>query len=136
MSDSVFGTFTHRLMHPHEHSDDLDASDNCGAFGWLRGDKERALFLEFRIKDGNVFAVGYTWLEKVRYNPSEGITLKFTNQTIRIVGRNLAGQMRAGLSLLNGILWHKVPWVAQADASAAMLADKQAVVIERIELGN
>jgi hypothetical protein len=137
MSDNVLGTFSQRLMRHHDqHGDDVDGTENCGAFGWLRGSKERAIFLEFRLKDGNVFAVGYTWLEKVSYNPSEGITLKFTNASIRIAGRNLAGQMRPGLSLLNGILTHKVPWVAQADSAAAMLADKQAVVIERIELEN
>jgi hypothetical protein len=135
MSDSVLGAFTQRLMHHEDHlGDDVDDSENCGAFGWLRGPKERAIFLEFRLKDGNVFAIGNTWLEKVSYNASEGITLKFTNHTIRILGRNFAVQMRPGLSLLNGILRHKVPWVSQADSAAAMVADKQAVVIERIEL--
>jgi hypothetical protein len=135
MNDSVLGTFAHRLMqHQDHHCDDLDASEHCGAFGWLRDNKERALFLEFRLKDGNMFAVGYPWLEKVSYNPSEGITLKFTNEAIRIVGRNLAGQMPPGRSLLAGILQHKVAWVVQADSAAAMLADRNAMVIERVEL--
>jgi hypothetical protein len=124
------------MNHHDHHGDDLDVSENCGAFGWLRDTKERALYLAFRLKDGNVFAVGYPWLEKISYNPSDGITLTFTNQTIRILGRNLAGQIRSGRSLLAGILQHKVQWVAQADSAGALLADKQAVVIEGIELGN
>jgi hypothetical protein len=138
MSDSVLNTFTQRLGKHHlgHHSDDTDGTENYGAFGWLRGMKERALFLEFRSKDGNVFALGYTWLEKISFNPSDGITLRFTGQTIRIVGRNLNAEARPNVVLLNGLLRHKVPWIQQADSATAMLADRQAVVIERIDLGN
>src|SRR6266404_1320814 len=89
---------------------DLESVDDLGAFGWLRGIRESARMLELRKKDGNILAVGYGWLERVEFNPSEGITLSIVGRTIRIKGRHLNGEARPAVRLFEGITRHRVPW--------------------------
>src|SRR6185437_4413480 len=66
-----------------------DGTEDLGAFGWMRGQRERSVMLELRKKTGDVLAVGYGWIERMEFNPSEGITLHCGRLTIRIKGRNL-----------------------------------------------
>jgi hypothetical protein len=42
-------------------SAEIEAADDFGAFGWLRGVQDRAIMLEIRHKDGRVTAKGYSW---------------------------------------------------------------------------
>ena len=73
--------------------------DDLGAFGWLRGIRDRAIFIEFRRKDGSIIAYPYHWLGPAEFNPSEGITLKFGVATVKITGRNLNAQIRPNVRL-------------------------------------
>jgi hypothetical protein len=115
-------------------AEEVEAVDDLGAFGWLRGTRERAVMLELRKKDGNILAIGYGWLEKVTFNPSEGITLHIVGQTIRILGRNLNGEVRTNVRLFQGIVRHKVPWLQEADSAGTLQAGKLATIIEKIEV--
>jgi hypothetical protein len=45
---------------------------DLGAFGFLRGVRDRAVMLELRWKDGSVVAFAYAWLERAGFDPSEG----------------------------------------------------------------
>lgn len=112
---------------------DVDAVDDLGSFGWLRGIRDRAVMLELRKKDGNVLAVGYGWLERVEFNPSDGITLSMVGQKIRIQGRNLNAEVRPLVRLFEGITRHRVPWIQEADEPTAMEADAAAMLIEKID---
>lgn len=114
-------------------SDD-DSNDDLGAFGWLRGTHERAAMLELRKKDGTIIAYPYTWLEKAKFDPSEGILLKFGPDKLKIIGRNLNGEIRPSVRLFAGIARHRVPWIQEADRAHAMEAGRGAVVIEAIEV--
>jgi hypothetical protein len=135
VSDSILHHLTDRVAkRATEPADDADAVDDLGAFGWLRGVRERALYLELRRKDGSVHAIGYPWLESITFNPSEGMTLKFTGQTVKIRGRNLTEPAKENVMLLNGILRHKVPWIQEASRSIATWTDKRATVIESIDI--
>ena len=60
----------------------------------MRGVRDRAIMLELRRKNGNVLAIGYGWLERAEFDPSEGITLHLVGQKIRIKGRNLNDEAR------------------------------------------
>ena len=134
MSDSVLNQLVNRLPKTlPERTDEFDVIDDHVAFGWLRGVKDRCYFIEFRKKDGSVTALSYMMLERVDYDASEGITLKFTTQTVKLIGRNLNSEVRPNVSLLNGILRNKVPWVHESGSSAMLAADKHATVIESIE---
>jgi hypothetical protein len=114
---------------------DAEGTENLGAFSFLRGARERAEMLELRRKGGDIRAMGYSWLERVDFDPSAGLTLYFgSGQTIRIKGRNLNTVTRQQISLLGGILRHRVPLIVESDQSGVLLqADKSAVVVEAIE---
>src|ERR1700675_342861 len=65
---------------------------SCGAFGYLRGIRDHASAVEFRFRDGNSTWFPYGWLGPWRYNPSEGLLLKFSGDLIYLVlikGSNL-----------------------------------------------
>ena len=90
--------------------------------------------LELRKKDGNVTALGYAWLERVDFEPSDGLTLHFTGQKVKVSGRNLETEVRPNLRLLNGLIRHKISYLQESDGATAMEADRDVVLIERIEL--
>jgi hypothetical protein len=136
MSDSVLHHLTDRLARKsQEPIDDPETTDDYGAFGWLRGVRDRAFYLEIRKKDGSVIALGYPWLESVAFNPSEGMMLTFAGRKVTIRGRNLRQPAKDNVALLNGILRHKVPWVQEAQHSVSMWSDKTAtMMIEEIHI--
>lgn len=111
---------------------DEETPADLGAFGWLRGVRDRALMLELRRKDGSIVAFPYAWLERAEFDPSDGITLRFGPQKVKITGRNLNADARPNVRLFAGIVRHRVPWIQEADEPATMLAGKGAVVIEDI----
>lgn len=110
-----------------------DACDDLGAFGWLRGIRDRAVMLELRRKDGSIVAIGYGWLERVAFDPSEGITLSAAGQKVRIKGRNLNAEVRPSVRLFEGIARHRVPWIRESDRAAAMGAEDRAAIVDSIE---
>ncbi len=116
-------------------ADDPEESDDLGSFGWLRGVRDRAVMLELRHKDGTMTAFGYAWLERLEFDPSEGITLKFTGATVKITGRNLNAERRPNVRLCAGILRHRVPWIQEAAGAQLLEAPTDATVIETIKVG-
>jgi hypothetical protein len=113
---------------------EADTTDDLGAFGWLRGVRERAIMLELRKKDGGVTALGYAWLERAEFDPSAGITLTFTGKTVKLIGLNLNAEVRPLVRLFDGLTRHRVAWIQEADEPTALTADRRAVVVERIEI--
>jgi hypothetical protein len=111
-----------------------DAMDDLGAFGWLRGVQDRAIMLEIRHKDGQITAKGYSWLQSAEFDPSTGITLNFSGETIRITGRNLNAEARPNVRLFAGIVRHRVPWIQEADGAAVLEAVKDVVIIENVKV--
>jgi hypothetical protein len=115
-------------------SADVEAADDFGAFGWLRGVQDRALMLEIRHKDGRLSAKGYSWLQSADFDPSEGITLNFSGETVRITGRNLNSEVRPNVRLLAGIERHRVPWIQESARAAVIEAAKDSVVVEEVKV--
>ena len=120
-----------RTAIPSRANEDEPPAD-LGAFGWLRGTHERAAMLELRRKDGSIVAFAYAWLERAEFDPSEGITLRFGMEKVKITGRNLNAESRPNVRLFAGIVRHRVPWIQEADEPAAMGAGRGAVVIESL----
>jgi hypothetical protein len=108
--------------------------DDLGAFGFLRGVRDRAIMLELRHKDGSIDAFGYAWLSKSTFDPSEGITLHFGASTVKITGRNLNGEVRPNVRMFAALLRHRVPWIQEAGGTTIIQAAKGAIVVERIEV--
>lgn len=116
-----------------EAEDETETTDDLGSFGWLRGIRDRALMLQLRKKNGNIEAPSYGLLERAEFDPSEGITLHFVGQTIRIRGRNLNKELRPSIRLFEGITRHRVPWIQEADETTVLAASKQQTVVESID---
>jgi hypothetical protein len=110
----------------------LDAANDLGAFGWLRGVRDRAVMLELRKKNGNITAIGYAWLERAEFDPSEGITLFVMGQKIRIKGRNLNAETHFGVRLYQGITRHRVPWIREAGEATRFTDARTETIVESI----
>lgn len=136
MGDDVLERYTRRVMSPAlpnsltEH--DADAAEDYACFGWLRGVRDRALMLELRKLDGRVMAVGYAWLERVEYEPEAGITLFLPGLTVKIKGSGLNTTLPSGVRLLDGILRHRVPWLAESGRNDS-LRERRLVNIDGVE---
>ncbi len=108
--------------------------ENCGAFQWLRG-HDRALMLALQFRNGNIIALGYAWLEEVRFMPSDGITLIFNGQKqVTITGRNLNAEVRPHIRLIDGLVRHKIAAIQECERLAYLTHEDQSTLIERIDL--
>jgi hypothetical protein len=132
MFDKAVDPFAPRRKDNGTVSMDGDGVEDLIAFGWLRGVQERAIMLEIRHKDGRLTAKGYSWLQSAEFDPSTGIMLNFSGETVTIKGRNLGGEARPNIRLFAGILRHRVPWIQEAEGAAVIEAAKDAVVIEEV----
>lgn len=135
MDRSVLEKYTNRLDTEQEAASQGDdgAPEDLGTFGYLRGIRDRATMLELRRKTGDILAVGYGWLERVEYDPSEGITLHLAGQQIRIAGRNLNAELRPMVRLFEGITRHRVPWLRESTEAEVIQAGREACVVTSIE---
>lgn len=115
-------------------ADEGESLDNLGVCGLLRGIRDRALMLELRHKDGNVDVFPYAWLSRATFNPSEGFTLRFGSETVKITGRNLGAPIRSNMTLLNALVRHRLAWIQECDEPAALSAPRHAVVIDGISV--
>jgi hypothetical protein len=110
-----------------------DSPQDFGAFGWLRG-HNRAIMLELRFRNGNIVALGYSWLEEVRFDPSDGIILIFAGQrVVRILGRNLNAEKLPNVRLFDGLIRHKVTWVQESDEASLVIGGGTVTIIESIQ---
>lgn len=139
MSDSVLDRFNRPAAKAASPSvlasvePDPEELDDYGAFGWLRGVRDKAIMLELRRKDGSVRAIGYAWLPVIDFDPSKGITLTYHGTKILIIGRNLNAENRPNIRLFQGIVRHRVPFIQEADRASIMMAEPAATIVERIE---
>jgi hypothetical protein len=113
-------------------SADSGSVDDFHAFGWLRGIGERATMLELRKKSGDVMAIGYSWIERVEFNPTDGIKLHVHGEKIRIMGRNLNAEVRPEVRLFQGIARHRVAWVQEADRPVDLKNGGTVTIVEGI----
>lgn len=135
MSDS--STLTRLASRPgldaHLREPEDELCDNLGCFGYLRGVRERAVMLELRKKGGNILAIGYAWIERITFDPSEGITLHAAGQRVLIVGKHLNGPEGARARLFAGLAQHRVPWIQEASQAECFARSSLACVVEAIE---
>lgn len=95
-----------------------EAELSCGAFGYLRGIRDLPGSVEFRFRDGNSAWFPYAWLGPWRYNPSEGLLLKFSGDMVYLVlirGSNLDKPLKEGAINLTtgGLQRNRVVWIRE-----------------------
>jgi hypothetical protein len=113
MSEALERYAVRRLRNDPSERAPEEETEDFGCFGWLRGVRERAVMLELRKRTGSIVAVSYSWLERADFDPSEGVVLHVGPQVIRIRGRNLNTEIRPAVRLFEGIVRHRVPWLAE-----------------------
>lgn len=134
MDKSVLHKYTNRTDPESAGSTVLDLeTDDLGCFGWLRGARDRSLMLELRRKTGNVTALGYAWLHRIDFDPSEGITLWFAGQKVVLRGQNLNAEVRPTVRLLDGIVRHRVTWIQEASGADMMDCSEGRCFVEAID---
>lgn len=126
---------------PRPAGDAKDEGDEaaCRAFGFLRGQRDRALMVEFRLATGDTVALPYSLLGPVRYNPSAGLLLRFTGDLVTLVlirGSNLAAAVGGGSVNLTdrGLHRHRVVWVREMDAGEVSAAGRTEPTVDAIEI--
>lgn len=134
MDKGVLQKYTNRIDAEQEGASQGDdsAPEDLGTFGYLRGIRDRATMLELRRRTGDILAVGYGWLERVEYDPSQGITLHLAGQQIRVKGRNLNAAVRPTVRLFEGIARHRVPWLRESTETELIQAGTDVCVVTEI----
>ncbi|QDT53876.1 hypothetical protein Pan44_19020 [Caulifigura coniformis] len=113
-------------------SDPEGAIDDHVAFGWLRGLRDRAIALELRRRNGNITALPYAYLQKIEFNPSQGLFLTFAGDRFKIEGRNLNAEVKPGVKLFEGLCRHKVTFIQESPQLDQFSDDDRLVVIDSI----
>jgi hypothetical protein len=103
---------------PKKEAEAEEVEVSCGAFGYLRGVRDVPGTLEFRFRDGNSVFFPYGWLGPWRYNPSEGLLLKFSGDLVYLVlirGSNLDKPITEGAINLTtgGLQRSRVVWIRE-----------------------
>lgn len=109
----------------------LEPKNVMEPFG-LAGEGEAPLpMLDFRGHNGTSFALPYSQLQSIAYDPMEGVSLEFREHKIRLHGRNLR-------PLYDHLLLHRVTFVQEEDFDATPETETfiDRIIVERMpEIG-
>ncbi len=118
-------------------ADEGEAS--CAAFGYLRGIRDTAASMEFRLRDGNSMWFPYSWLGTWQFNPSEGLLLKFSGDVVYLVlirGSCLDKPLADGSINLThaGLQRHRVIWIREMSKDEIERVGETGPTIDSIEI--
>jgi hypothetical protein len=121
-------------------SEGEEGEASCLAFGYLRGIKDHAGAVEFRFRGGNSTWFPYSWLGPWKYNPSEGLLLKFSGDIIYLVlirGSNLDMPLEQGTINLTtgGLQRHRVMWMREMSEADIKSVGETGPTIDSIRVG-
>ncbi|MBS0265800.1 MAG: hypothetical protein JSS02_27965 [Planctomycetes bacterium] len=120
-------------------TDDECGEGSCSAFGYLRGIRERADAIEIRFQDGNSTWFPYAWLGEWKFNPSNGLLLKFSGDLVYLVlirGSNLDRPLSDTTTNLttSGLQRHRIVWLREMSAEEIRQVGESGPTIDRIEI--
>lgn len=124
---------------PTQEAEAEEAEVSCGAFGYLRGIRDLPGAVEFRFRDGNSAWFPYAWLGPWRYNPSEGLLLKFSGDLVYLVlirGSCLDKPLNEGAINLTtgGLQRHRVVWIREMPEADIKQVGETGPTIDSIEV--
>lgn len=134
MNDSVLSRLSERLGATETLNASEDLEEDVGAFGCLRGLRDRALMLELRLKDGRIVALSYALLDRATFDPSDGIRLQFSDQEVHLSGRALNQPSPAGLSVFSAIVRHRASWIRESSRADAFESLTGVTIVESISI--
>jgi hypothetical protein len=120
-------------------SEGEEGESSCAAFGYLRGIRERADALQLRFRDGNSMWFPYGWLGTWRFNPSDGLLLKFSGDVVYLVlvrGSNLDRPLSDSTTNLttSGLQRHRIVWMREMTEEEIRQVGETGPTIDRIEV--
>lgn len=134
MADDVLTRLTERFgAKPTTAEDENPVESDAGAFGFLRGARDRGLMLEFRLKDGRVCAYSYSLLDRLVYDPSDGLRLRFAGQEVHVTGRRL-NERNSSISLVEAVIRHRATWIKEASRADGFAATASDILVDSIRL--
>jgi hypothetical protein len=112
---------------------------SCKAFGYLRGIRDQSVAVEFRFRDGNSIWFPYALLGPIKYNPSEGLLIKFSGDLVYLVlikGSNLDKPLKDGnvTMIRAGLQRHRLIWVREMMEEEIRTAGDTEPTIDSIEV--
>ena len=112
---------------------------SCGAFGYLRGIRDLPGSVEFRFRDGNSLWLPYGLLGAWRYNPSEGLLLKFSGDVIYLVlirGSNLDKPLNEGAINLTtgGLQRNRIVWIREMSEEDIRQVGDSGPTVDQIQI--
>jgi hypothetical protein len=127
------------LQSKDKEDDSEGAEEACRAFGYLRGIRDQSAAVEFRFRDGNSMWFPYSWLGTWRFNPSEGLLLKFSGDLVYLVlikGSNLDRPLKEGSVTLThaGFQRHRLLWVREMTEEEIRHVGETEPTIDSIEV--
>lgn len=113
--------------------------ESCAAFGYLRGIRERADAVEFRFRNGNSSWFPYSLLGHWKYNPSDGMLLKFSGDLVYLIlitGSNLDRPLIDSTTNLttSGIQRHRIVWMREMTEEEIRRVGESGPTIDRIQI--
>jgi len=126
------------ILHGKE-ADSEAGEASCAAFGYLRGIRERADAIEFRFRDGNSMWFPYGWLGNWKYNPSEGLLIKFSGDLVYLVlvrGSNLDKPLADSTTNLttSGLQRHRIVWMREMNRDEIEQVGESGPTIDSIQV--
>lgn len=112
---------------------DQEQVDDCGAFGWLRGIRDRIPMLELRQRSGEIAMMNYAYFHPGFFDPSGALVLQFGAQKVVIKGENLAQEVQPNITLLSCLARHRAIWISESKSSLILTGTK-VITIESIQI--
>jgi hypothetical protein len=125
---------------PQKEAEGEETEVSCGAFGYLRGIRDLPGSVEFRFRDGNSAWFPYGWLGPWKFNPSEGLLLKFSGDLVYLVlirGSNLDKPLNEGAINLTtgGLQRNRIVWIREMSEADIRQVGDSGPTIDSIQVG-
>jgi hypothetical protein len=101
--------------------------DEFDCYSLVSSGRTQKLMLDFRLNDGNSFALAYSYLVGISFNPSEGIELDFGMSNVKVTGINL-------MPIYSGLVAQRVAWLRELVARDFHHAPDGKALVRTIEL--
>lgn len=95
-------------------------------YGIDRSPSRRAVMLDLRLKGGEFVSLPYSYMTKIKFNPSESIELYISGNYVKITGRNMH-------DIYNQLCRHKVVFIA-ANITDMDSTDEDKTFVKNIEV--
>ncbi|RAJ89924.1 hypothetical protein LX87_05613 [Larkinella arboricola] len=107
-------------LHTYNDEEQLESS-NSEFWGIERSATRRAVMLDLRLKGGEFVSLPYSYMTKIKFNPSESLELFISGNHVKITGRNLH-------EVYNQLCRHRVTFIQASISNFDNIDEGQAYI--------